>query len=82
MASKQEIRLEPPGQMAAVLDSQQDLPESGNPLERLAMTGRSGLDSDLVRPASQLVDRDQRMRLLVTADAYNVQGNLRWPVGS
>nr|WP_234436364.1 hypothetical protein [Streptomyces sp. NRRL S-813] len=52
MAGKQEIRLEPPGQMAAVLDSEQDLPEPGNPLERLDMTGRSGLDGDLVRPAS------------------------------
>ena len=54
MAGKQEIRLEPPGQMAAVLDSEQDLPEPGNPLERMDMTGRSGLDGDLVRPASQL----------------------------
>lgn len=82
MACKQEIQLEPPGQMAAVLDSQQDLAEPGNPLERLDMTGRSGLDGDLVCPASQLVDRDQRMRLLVTIDADKVQGNLRSPVES
>ncbi|MGM9470148.1 hypothetical protein [Streptomyces murinus] len=82
MAGKQEIRLEPPSQMAAVLDSEQDLPEPGNPLERLDMIGRSGPDGDLVRPASQLVDGDQRMRLLVTVDTDNVQGNLRSPVES
>ena len=62
--------------------SGQDLPEPGNPLERLDMTGRSGLDGDLVRPASQLVDRNQRMRLLVTVDADDVQGNLRSAVES
>ncbi|WP_189111728.1 hypothetical protein [Streptomyces camponoticapitis] len=82
MVGKQEIRFEPPGQMAAVLDSQQGLPESGNPLERPEMIGRTGLDGDLVRSASQLVDRDQRMRFLVSVDTDNVQGNLRSPVES
>jgi hypothetical protein len=64
-ARPEQILFKPAGQVSAVLQREHDILKPGRPLHQLQMAIAVGPQCDLSQPSTHLVDRDERVRLLV-----------------